>query len=153
MYVTEAPMAVTALDARTGRQLWRWQRPMPRDVSTLGFAPVNRGVAILDDTVFAGTLDAHLVALDAHSGAVRWDAVVADYKLGHCITGAPLAIDGKIIVGISGGEAGIRGFLDAYDAKTGETAVALLDHSGARRAGQRNLDAAIAGNTAAARPG
>ena len=120
MYLTEAPMAVAALDARTGRQLWKWQRPIPRDLRTLGFAPVNRGVAILDDTVFAGTLDSHLVALDARSGAVRWDTVVADYKLGHCITGAPLAIDGKVITGISGGEAGIRGFLDAYDAKTGK---------------------------------
>jgi alcohol dehydrogenase (cytochrome c) len=120
MYVTEAPMAVAAIDARTGRQLWKWQRPIPRDLRTLGFAPVNRGVAILDDTVFAGTLDSHLVALDAHSGAVRWDVVVADYKLGHCITGAPLAVDGKVITGISGGEAGIRGFLDAYDARTGK---------------------------------
>ena len=64
MYLTEAPMAVAALDARTGRQLWKWQLPIPRDLRTLGFAPVNRGVAILDDTVFAGTLDSHLVALD-----------------------------------------------------------------------------------------
>jgi alcohol dehydrogenase (cytochrome c) len=120
MYVTETPMAVSALDVRTGRRLWNWQRPIPRDLKTLGFGPNNRGIAILDDTVFVGTLDSHLTALDARSGAVRWDTVVADYKLGHCITGAPLAIDGKVITGISGGEAGIRGFLDAYDAKTGK---------------------------------
>lgn len=120
MYITEVPSTVTALDLRTGRRLWTWERPMPADLRTLGFGRVNRGVAVLDDTVYVGTLDAHLVALDAKSGAVRWDTVVADYKTGHCITVAPLAIRGKIITGISGGEAGIRGFLDAYDAKTGK---------------------------------
>jgi alcohol dehydrogenase (cytochrome c) len=120
MYVTEPPTKVTALDARTGRQLWKWQKPMPRELRMIGFGPTNRGVAILDDTVYVGTLDAYLVALDAKSGAVRWQVQVADNKTGHSITAAPLAIDGKIIVGISGGEAGIRGFLDAYDAKTGK---------------------------------
>lgn len=120
MYVTDPEIGVSALDLRTGRKLWSWERPLPKDLQTLGFGRVNRGVAILDDTVFVGTLDAHLVALDAHSGAVRWETEVASYKLGHCITVAPLAIAGKVITGISGGEAGIRGFLDAYDAKTGK---------------------------------
>jgi alcohol dehydrogenase (cytochrome c) len=122
MYVTEPPTKVTALDLRTGRPLWTWQRPAARLARTLGFGPTNRGVAILDDTVYVGTLDCYLVALDARSGAVRWEAKVADNGTGHSITGAPLAIDGKIIVGVSGGEAGIRGFLDAYDAKTGKLA-------------------------------
>jgi alcohol dehydrogenase (cytochrome c) len=120
MYITEPPSGVTALDLRTGRPLWKWSRAMPRGVIHIGFPQVNRGVAILDETVFVGTLDAHLVALDAKSGAVRWDIVVADNRTGHAITAAPLAIDGKVIVGISGGEAGIRGFLDAYDASSGE---------------------------------
>ena len=120
MYITESPTDVTALDLRTGRRLWRWQRSMPKDLQTIGFGRVNRGVAVLDDMVYVGTLDAHLVALDAKSGAVRWDATVADYKVGHCITTAPLALKNRIITGISGGEAGIRGFLDAYDAKTGK---------------------------------
>ncbi|HZN10322.1 MAG TPA: PQQ-dependent dehydrogenase, methanol/ethanol family [Blastocatellia bacterium] len=120
MYVTEPPTRVAALDVRTGRPLWSWDRPMPRSVKTLGFGPTNRGVAILDETVYVGTLDCYLVALDARSGAVRWEARVGDNTLGYAITGAPLAIDGKIIVGISGGEAGIRGFLDAYDAHTGK---------------------------------
>ncbi len=93
---------------------------MPKDLQTIGFGRVNRGVAILGDMVYVGTLDAHLVALDAKSGAVRWDSVVADYKTGHCITSAPLALKDRIITGISGGEAGIRGFVDAYDAKTGK---------------------------------
>jgi alcohol dehydrogenase (cytochrome c) len=120
MYVTEPPTVVSALDLRTGRRLWRWERDLPKDLQTIGFGKVNRGVAVLGNTLYVGTLDAHLVALDAKSGAVRWDTAVADYKTGHCITVAPLAIDGKIITGISGGEAGIRGFLDAYDAKTGK---------------------------------
>jgi alcohol dehydrogenase (cytochrome c) len=119
LYLTEPKGPVVALDLRTGRPLWRWDPKLPKDLRTLGFAAVNRGVALLDGTVFVGTLDAHLVALDAASGALRWDVTVADNKTGHSITGAPLAIDGKVIVGISGGEAGIRGFLDAYDAKTG----------------------------------
>ena len=137
MYVTEPPAVVTALDLRTGRRLWRYQRTLPNDLQTIGFGRVNRGVAVLGDMVYVGTLDAHLVALDAKSGAVRWDAEVADYKTGHCITVAPLAIDGKIITGISGGEAGIRGFIDAYDAKTGKRSVAILDHSRDRRAWKR----------------
>ncbi len=122
MYVTEPPTKVTALDLRTGRSLWTWQRTMPLVVRTIGFGPTNRGVAILDDTLYVGTLDCYLIALDAKSGAVRWDTKVADNLTGHSLTAAPLAIDGKIIVGISGGEAGIRGFLDAYDAKTGKLA-------------------------------
>jgi alcohol dehydrogenase (cytochrome c) len=120
MYVTESPSDVSALDLRTGRRLWHYQRVIPKDLKTIGFGRTNRGVALLDDMVYVGTLDAHLVALDAKSGAVRWDTKVADYKLGHCITGAPLALKDRIITGISGGEAGIRGFLDAYDAKTGK---------------------------------
>ena len=111
---------MTAVDVRSGRTLWTWRHTLPRVVRTLGFARVNRGVAALGDMVYVGTIDAHLVALDARSGAVRWDTVVADHATGHCITVAPLAIDGKIIMGISGGEAGIRGFIDAYDAKTGK---------------------------------
>lgn len=120
MYITEPPSTVTALDVRTGRPLWSWSPAMPADVKYLGFPPTNRGIAVLDDRVFVGTLDAHLLALDAASGAVRWDVEVADNALGHSITAAPLALDGKVIVGIAGAEAGIRGFIDAYDAGTGE---------------------------------
>lgn len=121
MYISEAPSHVTALDTRTGRALWRYRRTLPDDVRVC-CGQVNRGVAILGDLVFVGTVDAHLVALDAKTGAVRWDVTVADNKTGHSITVAPLAVKDKIIIGIAGGEYGIRGFLDAYEAKTGKLA-------------------------------
>jgi len=121
MYITEAPSHVTALDTRTGRTLWRYRRAMPDDVRVC-CGQVNRGVAILGDMVYVGTIDSHLVALDAKTGNVRWDVTVADNKTGHSITVAPLAVKDKIIIGIAGGEYGIRGFLDAYDAKTGKLA-------------------------------
>ena len=120
MYITQPPGTVIALDGRTGRTLWSWSRPMPEKLLTLGFPRTNRGVAILGDTLYYGTLDSHVVALDASSGAVRWEKEIADNALGYSITAAPLAVKDKIIVGISGGEAGVRGFLDAYDAATGE---------------------------------
>lgn len=122
MYLTEIGARVTAVDARTGRKLWSWVRPESQKATTIGFFATNRGVAILGDTVYVGTLDCYLVALDARTGAVRWQTQVGDNKLGFSITAAPLAIDGKVVVGISGGEAGVRGFLDAYDAKTGKLA-------------------------------
>ena len=122
MYVAESMSAVVALDVKTGRPLWRWSRPMRKDLRFIGHPPVSRGVALLDSTVFMATVDAHLVALDARSGAERWDVQVADNALGYAMTVAPLAVDGKVIVGVAGGEAGIRGFVDAYDAVTGKRA-------------------------------
>ncbi|MBM3754151.1 MAG: PQQ-dependent dehydrogenase, methanol/ethanol family [Acidobacteria bacterium] len=121
MYITESSSHVTALDTKTGRTLWRYRRPMPDDIKVC-CGQVNRGVAILGDLVYVGTLDSHLIALDAKTGAVRWDTNVIDYKAGYSITVAPLALKDKIVVGIAGGEYGIRGFLDAYDAKTGKRA-------------------------------
>ena len=121
MYVSEPPSNVTALDTRTGRPLWRFRRQVPKDVRVC-CGQVNRGVALLDELVFVGTVDAHLIALDRVTGAVRWDATVADYKTGHAITVAPLAVKDKVIIGIAGGEYGVRGFVDAYDAQTGKRA-------------------------------
>ncbi len=122
MYITEPPSTVTALDTRTGRKLWTWSPSMPDNIIAIGFPSVNRGVAVLDESVFVGTLNAHLVALDARSGAVRWDVTVADNAKGYAITSAPMAVQDKIVIGVSGGETGIRGFLDAYDSKTGSRA-------------------------------
>jgi alcohol dehydrogenase (cytochrome c) len=119
MYIT-APNSASALDARTGRELWKWSRPIPKDYQSIGFGRVNRGPAILDNHLFVATLDCYLVALDIKSGAERWSTKVEDYKPGYSMTLAPLAIKGKVLVGVSGGEAGIRGFVDAYDAATGK---------------------------------
>ncbi|MBI3698178.1 MAG: PQQ-dependent dehydrogenase, methanol/ethanol family [Acidobacteria bacterium] len=121
MYLTEPPSNVTALDTRTGRSLWTYRRTYPKDLR-LCCGQVNRGVAALDDLVFVGTVDAHLIALDRATGLLRWDTTVADYKTGHSITVAPLAVKDKVVVGIAGGEFGVRGFVDAYDAKTGTRA-------------------------------
>lgn len=119
MYFSEPPSNVVAVDAETGRQFWRYARVLPPRINVC-CGQVNRGVAVLGDRVFVGTVDSHLVSLDAKTGAVLWDVEVADYRTGHSITVAPLAVKDMIICGISGGEYGIRGFLDAYDAKTGK---------------------------------
>jgi alcohol dehydrogenase (cytochrome c) len=121
MYVSEPPSDVTALETRGGRVLWRYRRVLPDD-TPFCCGKVNRGVAVLGDTVYLGTLDAHLVALDAKSGNVLWDVEVAPYKKGYSVTVAPLVVKDKIILGIAGGEFGVRGFPDAYDAKTGKRA-------------------------------
>jgi len=118
MFLTSPPGKVWALDARTGAVLWSYARPMPRGISYCCGA-VNRGLAVLGNTLYLGALDAHLVALDAGTGSVKWDVKVADFEKGYTITGAPLAVDGKVVIGVAGGEFGIRGFLDAYDAETG----------------------------------
>src|SRR5262245_5421554 len=101
MYMTEPPSNVTAIDTRTGRPLWKYRRPLPDDLRVC-CGQVNRGVALLGDLVYVGTLDSHLIALDAKTGAVRWDTNVIDYKLGYSITVAPLAVKDKIVVGVAG---------------------------------------------------
>src|SRR6185369_15284869 len=80
MYVTEPPSTVTAIDVRSGRPVWTYTPNIPPDVIVIGSPPVNRGVAILDDTVYFGTVNGHLIALDARSGSVRWDVTVQDNK-------------------------------------------------------------------------
>lgn len=119
MYITEPPSNVIALDPANGRQFWHYKRSLPSKINVCCDA-VNRGVAILGDRVYIGTVDAHLVALSAKTGAVLWDVEVADHKTGHAITSAPLAVKDMIVIGISGGEYGVRGFIDAYDARTGQ---------------------------------
>ena len=122
MYIAEPPSTIAALDARTGRRLWRHDPVVPDETLNIGFPRANRGVALLGESVFFGTLDARVIALDRAAGDVRWTVQMADNRLGYAITAAPLAVEGKVIVGMSGGEAGVRGFLDAYDAETGELA-------------------------------
>lgn len=110
---------VLALDAKTGKALWRYDRPQ-KARNPYENNRVNRGVSILDNRVFVGTLDAALVALDAHTGKQLWEVQLADTKEGYELTCPPLVVKDKIITGISGGEFGIRGFLEAYDPATGK---------------------------------
>src|SRR3954466_5453216 len=121
MYLTERPNDVMAVDARTGRMYWlyRWT---PSPDARVCCGANNRGVAILGDTLYMGTLDAHLIAIDAKTGKALWNTAVGDVKLAYSITLAPLIIKDKVIVGVGGGEFGIRGFIATYDAKTGKEA-------------------------------
>ena len=122
MYVTRPPSDLIALDAETGRALWTYEHRLLPGRVYVCCGEVNRGVAILGSTLFLSTLDAKLIALDARAGRVLWKRDLADPSLNYTATGAPLAIKDKVIVGIAGAEGGIRGFLDAYDARTGERA-------------------------------
>jgi PQQ-dependent dehydrogenase (methanol/ethanol family) len=119
MYVTTAFNHVHALDARTGEELWHYRHQMG-PVTTYCCGPNNRGVAAYGDMLYMGTLDAKLVALDAKTGKLVWEQQIADPELGYSETMAPTAVDGKILIGTNGGEYGIRGFVKAYDAKTGD---------------------------------
>ena len=118
MYVTESPSTVIALDAKTGRQFWRYEHEVPSGVPYC-CGRNNRGVAILGDQLFMSTLDAHLVALDAKTGNVIWNVEVIDHQAGYSKTAAPLVVKNMVVTGIAGGDYGIRGFIDAYDAETG----------------------------------
>ena len=119
MYLTQRPNDVVALDARTGRVYWIYRHPTsPEHLACCGAN--NRGVAVLGDKVFMATLDAHVVALDATSGAPLWTVEVADMALAYAFTLAPLAVGDKVLVGSTGGDQGIRGFIAALDAETGE---------------------------------
>jgi alcohol dehydrogenase (cytochrome c) len=118
LYGTGQDDRAFALDARSGRPIWQYQRALPSDIRPC-CGRVNRGLAIYGDKVFLGTLDSHVVALDAKTGNVVWDVTAFDYRQGYSITLAPLVIKNLVIIGVSGGEYGIRGFIDAYDAATG----------------------------------
>ncbi|MFN0169586.1 MAG: PQQ-dependent dehydrogenase, methanol/ethanol family [Bryobacteraceae bacterium] len=120
MFVTGPNNDAAALDARTGRTIWQYRRRTPDDVHSFCTVMTNRGFAVLGDRLYMATLDTSLVALDAKTGNKIWEVAVDDYHKGFSITHAPLAIDGKIIVGVTSGECGLNGFIDAYDATTGE---------------------------------
>jgi PQQ-dependent dehydrogenase (methanol/ethanol family) len=119
MYVTGSPGDVAAFDARSGLLIWRFHRRQDLK-NPYQINPFNRGVAVLDGRVFFGTLDNNLIALDAHTGRELWEERINDTMGGFTITGAPLALKDKIIVGMSGGEMGVRGYLEAYDPASGK---------------------------------
>ena len=119
MYLTQRPNDIVALDARSGRVFWIYEYPTPAE-HTACCGSNNRGVAILDDKLFMGTLDGHLVAVDARTGVELWNVEVAESRLGYSLTLAPLVVKDLVIVGTAGGERGIRGYISARDADTGE---------------------------------
>ena len=110
---------VLALDAKTGDLIWEYKRPIPSALP-LEYGLVNRGLAVYGSTLFLGTLDGYLVAINADDGKVVWQTLVASPSGGYSISGAPLVVNHSVVVGVSGGEFGIRGFLAAYDASTGQ---------------------------------
>ncbi len=118
MFITTPFNQVIAIDAKTGDLLWRYRHTLPADIR-MGH-PTNRGVALYGDKVYTATSDARVVALDARTGAVVWNEAVEDYRNGYYMTIAPLAARGRLMVGVSGGERGIRGFVVALDPDTGE---------------------------------
>lgn len=121
MYLTERPNSIMAVDPITGRVFWKYVHT-PAENSLVCCGANNRGVAVLDDRIFMGTLDARLVAVDRINGELLWDVEVGDVNLAYSVTMAPLAVKDKIIVGVGGGEFGIRGYVAAFYAETGELA-------------------------------
>jgi alcohol dehydrogenase (cytochrome c) len=118
MYVTAANN-VSALDARTGRELWKYERAVSGGLIDDAAAHKNRGVGLWKNRVYVVTDNAHLLCLDGRSGRVLWDVPYADPQKGYGATGAPLVVKDQIIVGTSGGDSGVRGFLVSFDAETG----------------------------------
>ena len=120
MFVATPYSQVMALNAATGELLWRYKRPLPEGFSALH--NTNRGVALYGDKVYFPALDAVLVSLDAKTGKIAWESKIEDWKQGYYITMAPLVVQGKVLVGVAGGEFGVRGFVQAFDAQTGKSA-------------------------------
>src|SRR5262245_56402288 len=123
LYVTGPLNVAWAVDARTGREIWRYKRELPPTGNlTACCGLVNRGFGVLGDRLFMTTLDAHLVALNMKTGGVVWDTTLEDFSKGYASTIAPLVVKDKVIVGVAGGEYGIRGYIEAYNAQTGARA-------------------------------
>lgn len=120
MFMTTPDNQVIAINATTGEEYWRYAWELPE--ALVPVHPTNRGVALWEDKVYFATLDANLVALDAKTGEKLWSQPMADWLDGYYATLAPLVADGKVMAGVSGGEFGIRGFVQAFDAETGEPA-------------------------------
>ncbi len=150
MYVTGSYSRVYAIDARTGKELWQYDARLPDGIMPCCDV-INRGVALYDDLVIFGTLDAKLVALNKDTGKVVWKKTVADYKAGYSITAAPLIVKGKLITGVSGGEFGVVGKIEAYNPKNGEllwTRPTVEGHMGYVYKDGKKVEAGISGGEA-----
>jgi quinohemoprotein ethanol dehydrogenase len=123
MYTTGSWSIVYALDARTGKQIWRFDPQVPRQFGQKACCDVvNRGVAVYKGKVYVGTIDGRLIALDAESGKLAWQVVTVDQNRPYTITAAPRVVKGKVLIGNGGAELGVRGYISAYDAETGKMA-------------------------------
>ncbi len=119
LYLTSARNRLLAFDAATGALLWRYDHRNPSDLR-ICCGPANRGVAIARDLVLMATLDAQLIAFNRKTGEIAWQSTIADYERGFSATSAPLVVGDLAIIGVGGGEYGIRGFFDAYELETGQ---------------------------------
>ena len=121
IYLSADESRVFALDARTGAKIWSYDPKMSDEVERVYCCgSINRGVALLGELVYIGTMDARMIALNKDTGEVVWETQVIDWEQGYSITGAPLVVKDMVLTGVAGGEFGIRGFVKAFDAKTGE---------------------------------
>jgi glucose dehydrogenase len=121
MYVTSTWNVVHALDARTGKQLWQFDPIVDKEQAGKACCDaVNRGVAIWGDAVFTATIDGRLISLNAQTGDKNWDINTIDKSYPYTITGAPRVVKGKVVIGNGGAELGVRGYISAYDAITGQ---------------------------------
>ncbi len=119
IYVTGPLDTGWAIDAKTGRQIWRYKRDLPSGlIACCGL--INRGYGVLGDRLFKTTLDAHVVGISRKTGALEWDTAMVNYRNGYSGTTAPLVVKDKVIVGVAGAEFGVRAFIDAYDAQSGK---------------------------------
>jgi len=151
IYVTGSYSRVFAVDAHTGEEKWEYNHRLPDGIMPCCDV-INRGVAIYGDKVYFQTLDAHIVALDRHTGKVVWNKKAYEYKDGYSMSAAPIIVDGKLITGNSGGEFGIVGAVDARDAETGE----LVWHRPTIEGNMGTLngkDSTVTGKTNASWPG
>jgi len=121
MYITSVNEAY-ALDVRTGREIWHYRRARTPNLAGDAGSGINRGVALLGDRVFMVTDNAHVIALHRTTGQLLWDVEMADARQNYGATSAPLVVNDLVLSGVSGGDEGVRGFVDAYRAATGERA-------------------------------
>jgi len=148
MYTTGVWSVVYALDARNGRELWKYDPQVPRAWGRNACCDaVNRGVALWQDSVYVATLDGRLIALDAKTGRKRWEVLTIDRSKPYTITGAPRIVKGKVLIGNGGAEYGVRGYLSAYDAKTGKLAWRFYTVPGNPKDGFEHPELAAAAQT------
>ena len=148
LYATGVWSVVYALDAKTGRELWRYDPQVPRAWGRYACCDaVNRGVAAWGDALFVGTLDGRLVSLDARTGRKRWEVNTIDRSKPYTITGAPRVVKGKVLIGNGGGEYGVRGYFSAYDARTGKLAWRFYTVPGNPKDGFEHPELAAAAKT------